>query len=52
MSSSKDVNPEVSTFVDRVMNGKDAAAADVLERIVKRKVEKHIRKTLRSSAGR
>lgn len=52
MSNSSNINSEASDFVDRVIKNKNAAASDILEKIIKRKVEKHIRKTLRSSAGK
>ena len=53
MSKKQDnVNPETREFVSSVMSGKNADAGDLLEKIVRRKVEKHIRKTLRSQAGR
>ena len=46
MKNSKDINPETSKFVEQVMRGKGADANDLLEKIFRRKVEKHIRKTL------
>lgn len=49
MKNSKDVNPDASKFVDDVLRGKNADANDLLEKIVRRKVEKHIRKTLKAS---
>ena len=52
MKNSKDVNPETSKFVERVMRDKGADANDLLEKIVRRKVEKHIRKTLKAASGK
>ena len=52
MKNSKDVNPETSKFVEQVMRDKGADASDLLEKIVRRKVEKHIRKTLKSAGGK
>lgn len=52
MKNSKDVNQETSKFVDKVMRDKGADANDLLEKIVRRKVEKHIRKTLKAASGK
>ena len=52
MKNSKDINPETSKFVEPVMSDKGAAANDLLEKIVRRKVEKHIRKTLKAADGK
>ena len=52
MNNSKDVNPDTSKFVDQVVSGKNADANDLLEKIVRRKVEKHIRKTLKTAGGK
>ena len=49
MKNSKDINPETSKFVEQVMRDKGADANDLLEKIVRRKVEKHIRKTLKAA---
>ena len=50
MKNSKDVNPDASKFVDSVVNGKNVSANDLLEKIVRRKVEKRIRKVLKSTS--
>jgi len=52
MKNSEDVNPETSKFVEQVMRGKSADAGDLLAKIVRRKVEKHVRKTLKAAAGK
>lgn len=52
MKNSESVNPETSKFVDNVVNGKNVDANDLLEKIVRRKVEKRIRKVLRSAGSK
>lgn len=51
MSRDKD-KTDAAEFVDSVVRNKNAEASDILEKIVRRKVEKHIRKTLRQAEGR
>lgn len=51
MSRDKD-KTDAAEFVDSVVKNKNAEASDILEKIVRRKVEKHIRKTLRQAEGR
>lgn len=48
MKRSENVNRNVSEFVDSVMKGKNADASDLLEKIVRRKVERRIRKVLKN----
>ena len=43
---------DAERFVDSVVREKDAKAENILEKIVRRKVEKHIRKTLLRAGGR
>jgi hypothetical protein len=48
MKKSENINPEASKFVNSVVKGKNVDANDILEKIVRRKVEKHIRKVLKN----
>ena len=52
MKNKEKVNSDAADFVDNVMRGKNVDANDLLEKIIRRKVEKHIRKTLKQNRGR
>ena len=44
----KETNKDTINFVDSVMKKKNVDANELLEKIIKRKVEKHVRKVLKS----
>lgn len=44
----KETNKDAINFVDSVMKKKNVDANELLEKIIKRKVEKHVRKVLKS----
>lgn len=46
----ENVNPDAAKFVDSVVKDKNVDANNILEKIIRRKVEKHIRKTLKSNS--
>jgi len=52
MKNSDNVNGDASKFVDNVVKGNNVNANDLLEKIVRRKVEKRIRKVLMAAKSK